>query len=110
MAQADCVVLTLADTAAIRAGLLIPASLAVLRDKTVIQMGTIAQEESLTLQAEIERVGGSYCEAPVLGSLAEAQFIQWAPLVGSLSREPRLAGPVGKAASLKLALNQLIAA
>ena len=39
MAQADCVVLTLADTAAIRAGLLIPASLAVLRDKTVIQMG-----------------------------------------------------------------------
>jgi len=110
MAQADCVVLTLADTAAIRAGLLIPASLAVLRDKTVIQMGTIAQEESLALQAEIERVGGSYCEAPVLGSLAEAQFIQWAPLVGSLSREPRLAGPVGKAASLKLALNQLIAA
>jgi 3-hydroxyisobutyrate dehydrogenase-like beta-hydroxyacid dehydrogenase len=110
MAQADCVVLTLADTAAIRAGLLIPASLAVLRDKTVIQMGTIAQEESLALQAEIERVGGSYCEAPVLGSLAEAQFIQWAPLVGSLSREPRLVGSVGKAASLKLALNQLIAA
>ena len=110
MAQADCVVLTLADTAAIRAGLLIPASLAVLRDKTVIQMETIAQEESLALQAEIERVGGSYCEAPVLGSLAEAQFIQWAPLVGSLSREPRLVGSVGKAASLKLALNQLIAA
>ncbi|TMQ24106.1 MAG: NAD(P)-dependent oxidoreductase, partial [Nitrospirae bacterium] len=75
MAQADCVVLTLADTAAIRAGLLTPASLAVLRDKTVIQMATIAQEESLALQAEIERVGGSYCEAPVLGSLAEAQFI-----------------------------------
>ena len=110
MAQADCVVLTLADTAAIRAGLLTPASLAVLRDKTVIQMETIAQEESLALQAEIERVGGSYCEAPVLGSLAEAQFIQWAPLVGSLSREPRLVGSVGKAASLKLALNQLIAA
>ena len=55
MAQADCVVLTLADTAAIRAGLLTPASLAVLRDKTVIQMGTIAQEKSLALQAEIEQ-------------------------------------------------------
>ncbi len=40
----------------------------------------------------------------------EAQFVQWAPLFGSLSREPRLAGPVEKAASLKLALNQLIAA
>jgi 3-hydroxyisobutyrate dehydrogenase len=112
MAQADCVILMLADAAAI------------LRDKTVTQMGTFAQGESLALQAEIERVGGSYCEAPALGSLAEAQagilfvmaggteeqFVQWGPLFRSLSREPRLAGPVGKAASLKLALNQLIAA
>ncbi len=124
MAQADCVVLMLADAAAIRAVLLTPASLAVLRGKTVIQMGTIAQEESLALQAEIERVGGAYCEAPVLGSLAETkagtlivmiggtegQFDQWGPLFRSLCREPRLVGPVGKAASLKLALNQLIVA
>ena len=124
MIQADCVVLMLADAAAIRAVLLTPASLAALRGRTVIQMGTINQEESLALQVEIERVGGSYCEAPVLGSLAEAQtgtlivmvggnerqFIQWGPLFRSLSREPRLVGPVGKAASLKLALNQLIAA
>jgi 3-hydroxyisobutyrate dehydrogenase len=124
IAQADCVVLMLADAAAIRAVLLTQASLAVLRGKTVIQMGTIAQDESLVLQAEIERVGGSYCEAPVLGSLAEAkagtllvmvggtegQFAQWGPLFRSLSREPRLVGPVGKAACLKLALNQLIAA
>lgn len=124
MIQSDCVVLMLADAAAIRAVLLTPASLAALCGKTVIQMGTIDQEESLALQVEIERVGGSYCEAPVLGSLAEAQtgtlivmvggnerqFIQWGPLFRSLSREPRLVGPVGKAASLKLALNQLIAA
>ena len=124
IAQADCVVLMLADAAAIHAVLLTPASLAVLRGKTVIQMGTIAQDESLTLQAEIERVGGSYCEAPVLGSLAEAQagtllvmvggtegqFVQWGPLFRSLCREPRLIGPAGKAASLKLALNQLIVA
>jgi 3-hydroxyisobutyrate dehydrogenase len=114
----------LADAAAIRAVLLTPASLAVLRGKTVIQMGTIAQDESLALQTEIEQVGGSYCEAPVLGSLAEAQagtfllmvggteeqFVEWGPLFRSLSREPRLIGPAGKAASLKLALNQLIAA
>jgi 3-hydroxyisobutyrate dehydrogenase len=124
MIQADCVVLMLADAAAIRAVLLTPASLAALRSRTVIQMGTIEQEESLALQVEIERVGGLYCEAPVLGSLAEAQtgtlivmvggnerqFIQWGPLFRSLSGEPRLVGPVGKAASLKLALNQLIAA
>jgi len=124
IAQADCVVLMLADAAAIRAVLLTPTALAVLRSKTVIQMGTIAQDESLALQTEIERVGGSYCEAPVLGSLAEAQagtllvmvggtegqFVQWGPLFRSLGREPRLIGPAGKAASLKLALNQLIVA
>jgi 3-hydroxyisobutyrate dehydrogenase len=124
IAQADCVVFMLADAAAIRAVLLTPTLLAVLRSKTVIQMGTIAQDESLALQAEIERVGGSYCEAPVLGSVAEAQagtllvmvggtegqFVQWGPLFRSLGREPRLIGPAGKAASLKLALNQLIVA
>lgn len=124
MAQANCVVLMLADAAAIHAVLLTTDSLAVLRGKTVIQMGTIAQEESLAIQAEVERAGGSYCEAPVLGSIAEAkagtllvmvggteeQFAQWSPLFRSLSREPHLVGPVGKAASLKLALNQLIAA
>jgi len=123
IAHADCVVLMLADAAAIRAVLLTPASLAVLHGKTVVQMGTISQNESLALQAEIERAGGSYCEAPVLGSLPEAQagtlfvmvggtekqFLRWSPLFRSLSREPRLIGPVGKAAALKLALNQLIA-
>jgi 3-hydroxyisobutyrate dehydrogenase-like beta-hydroxyacid dehydrogenase len=39
MAQADCVVLMLADAAAIRAVLLAQASLAVFRGKTVIQIG-----------------------------------------------------------------------
>ena len=73
MVQADCVILMLANATAIRAVLLTPLSLAILRDKTVIQMGTIDQGKSLALQAEIERVGGSYCEAPVLGSLAEVQ-------------------------------------
>ena len=124
MAHADCVVLMLADAAAIHAVLLTEASLAILRGKTVIQMGTIAQEESLAIQAEVERAGGFYCEAPVLGSLTEAkagtllvmvggtkrQFNEWSPLLRSLSRKPCLIGPVGKAASLKLALNQLIAA
>ena len=50
MAQADFVDLMLADAAAIRAVLLTPASSAVLRGKTVIQVGTIAQEESLALR------------------------------------------------------------
>ena len=52
----------LADAAVIRAVQLTPASLGVLRGKIVIQLGTIAQEESMALQAEIERVGGSYAK------------------------------------------------
>jgi len=40
----------------------------------------------------------------------ENQFSTWSPVFRSLSREPRHIGPVGKAATLKLALNHLIAA
>ena len=40
----------------------------------------------------------------------EDQFAALAPLFRSLGREPRFVGAVGKAAALKLALNQLIAA
>jgi 3-hydroxyisobutyrate dehydrogenase len=124
LAQADCAMLLLADEPAIRSVLLTPACGAALQDKAVIQMGTIAPAQSVSLQREIERLGGSYCEAPVLGSVAEAtagtllvmvggteaQFSRWASVFRSLSREPRHVGPVGKAAALKLALNHLIAA
>jgi 3-hydroxyisobutyrate dehydrogenase len=124
IAQADCVLLLLADAAAIRSVLLSSNALAALHGKTVIQMGTIASDESLAFQRAVAQAGGSYCEAPVLGSLAEAtagtllvmvggtqaQFDRWTPMLCSLSREPRLVGPVGSAASLKLALNHLIAA
>ena len=124
LSQTDCALLFLTDAAAIRSTLLTPASSAALNDKTIVQMGTIGPQESLEIQHEIERCGGAYCEAPVLGSLAEAkagtlfvmvggtqqQFAAWSPLFRSLSREPRYIGPVGRASALKLALNQLIAA
>lgn len=124
IAQADCVLLLLADAAAIRSVLLSSNAPAALHGKTVIQMGTIASDESLALQQDIEQAGGDYCEAPLLGSLAEAtagtllvmvggtqaQFDRWTPMLRSLGRDPRLVGPVGSAASLKLALNHLIAA
>jgi 3-hydroxyisobutyrate dehydrogenase len=124
MVQADCVLLVLTDATAIRAVLLSPACSALLRGKTIIQMGTIRSGDSRAIQHEVEGCGGTYCEAPVLGSLAEAkagtlfvmvgstveQFGQLSPLLRSLGREPRLIGRVGTAAALKLALNQLIAA
>lgn len=124
VAQAEYVLLVLADAAAIRSVLFSPACSAALRGKTVIQMGTISSSDSSAFQRDVEGYGASYCEAPVLGSQAEAksgtllvmvgaareQFARVSPLLRSLSREPRLIGPVGTAAALKLALNQLIAA
>jgi 3-hydroxyisobutyrate dehydrogenase len=124
VSDADCTLLLLSDAAAIRSLLFTPASSAALKGKTIVQMGTIGPTESLALQCEIEERGGVYCEAPVLGSLAEAkagtlfvmvggseeQFTRWATLFRSLAREPRHIGPVGKASALKLALNHLIAA
>ena len=124
VAQAEYVLLVLSDAAAIRSVMLSPACSAALRGKTIIQMGTIASSDSSALQRDVEGYGASYCEAPVLGSQAEAtsgtllvmvgaageQFARVSPLLRSLGRKPRLIGPVGTAAALKLALNQLIAA
>ena len=87
-------------------------------------MGTIGPEESRDLHKTIASAGGDYMEAPVLGSLDEAkagtllvmaggtqeQFQRVAPVLKSLSSAPRLVGSIGQAATLKLALNQLIAA
>ncbi|MBM4134951.1 MAG: NAD(P)-dependent oxidoreductase [Nitrospira sp.] len=119
-----CVILMLADAGAIRNVLLSLAGKAELKGRTVIQMGTIGPQESRAIQQEVQAAGGDYLEAPVLGSIAEAkaqklmvmvggaeaQFTRWAGLLKSFGPEPRLIGPVGKAAALKLVLNQLIAA
>ena len=121
--QTDCVILMLTDAQAIREALLNEAR-NLLGDRTVIQMGTIAPTESQALQAEITAAGGQYLEAPVLGSIPEAeagklivmvggtpgQFQRWLKLLQCFGPQPRLIGPVGQAASLKLAMNQLIAA
>lgn len=121
---ASCVILMLADAQAIRAVLLAAPARKELAGRTVIQMGTIGPRESQAFQQEVRAAGGDYLEAPVLGSIAEAQagklivmvgaspeqFARWADLLRSLGPGPRLIGAVGQAAALKLALNQLIAA
>jgi 3-hydroxyisobutyrate dehydrogenase len=66
--QADCTLLLLADTAAVRSTVLTPPCSAAMNGKTLMQMGTIGPNESLRLQEAIERSGGTYCQAPVLGS------------------------------------------
>jgi 3-hydroxyisobutyrate dehydrogenase len=116
------IILMLTNAQAIRAVLLSEDSRPHLKGKTVIQMGTIAPSESRALETEIAAAGGEYLEAPVLGSIPEAkngtlmvmvgstpeQFQQWQPILQCFGSEPRYIGPVGTAAAVKLALNQLI--
>ena len=120
---AECVLLTLSDEAAIRALLLEGAAWQVLEGRTVIQMGTIAPGQSQRLLRDMNAAGGDFFEAPVLGSVPEAtagrlivmvgaspeQFERYRPLLQAFGPEPVLIGPVGQAAAVKLALNQLIA-
>lgn len=123
IATSDVTVLMLSDAAAIRETLEPHGRLPELERRTLIQMGTIAPRESVALLEDIHRAGGDYLEAPVLGSRPQAregrllimvgataaQFARWSELLADLGPEPRLVGPVGKAAALKLAFNQLIA-
>jgi 3-hydroxyisobutyrate dehydrogenase len=119
--QTDIIILMLTDAQAVREMVL--ADPAALAGKTIVQMSTIAPEESRELQTQIAAAAGQYLEAPVLGSIPEAkagtliimvgatpeQFAAVEPLLRHLGPEPRLIGPVGVAMALKLAMNQLIA-
>lgn len=119
--NSDCLILMLTNVTAIRELLLSGAG--DLDNRTIIQMGTIAPQESRTLHREIHEKGGDYLEAPVLGSIPEAengklsimvggtqqQFERWSSLLQHFGSDPILIGEVGTAAALKLALNQLIA-
>ncbi|MEE8621220.1 MAG: NAD(P)-dependent oxidoreductase [Syntrophobacteria bacterium] len=121
--SAECVLLMLADGIAIREVLLDENPKPDLGQRTVIQMGTISPTESIGFHKEVLERGGDYLEAPVLGSIPEAsagkllimvgaskpQFDKWSTLLECFGSEPLLIGEVGKAAAVKLALNQLIA-
>lgn len=123
IAESECIILMLTDANAIRNVLLSDSSKQQLAGRTVIQMGTIAPAESKAIAAEVVGFGGDYLEAPVLGSIPQAeagelivmvgstpeQFQQWSTLLQNFGPEPILIGPVGTAAAVKLALNQLIA-
>jgi 3-hydroxyisobutyrate dehydrogenase-like beta-hydroxyacid dehydrogenase len=91
--------------------------------RTVIQMSTIGPAESIRLMEDVRGAAGDYLEAPVLGSVPQAeegkllvmvggsseQLGHWGELLRCFGPDPRLVGPVGHAATLKLAMNQLIA-
>ncbi|MFH1196164.1 MAG: NAD(P)-dependent oxidoreductase [bacterium] len=94
-----------------------------LSKKTFLQMSTIAPGESINLKGRIEKLGGEYLEAPVLGGIAQIlegnllpmvgsrieQFEKWKHFLENFGETIVHFGEVGKAASAKLACNQLIA-
>ncbi|MGD1951926.1 MAG: NAD(P)-dependent oxidoreductase [Leptolyngbyaceae cyanobacterium] len=122
IATSQLIILMLTDAAAIEFTLLSPAAAAQLTDRTVLQMGTIAPQESKAIAKAVQAAGGDYLEAPVLGSIPEAkagnlivmagatpsQFEQWKPVLECFGPEPQLVGPVGAGSGVKLAMNQLI--
>ncbi|MBK9372185.1 MAG: NAD(P)-dependent oxidoreductase [Holophagales bacterium] len=115
-------ILMLADAPAIREVLFAADALAALAGRTVVQMGTIGPDESRAFAAEVAAAGGEWVEAPVLGSIPQAdsgtlqvmvggaavQLERLGPLLARLGTDVRHVGAVGSAAALKLALNQLI--
>lgn len=118
----EAAVLFLADASAIRETLLLGDAPRALPGKTIIQMGTIGSDESVELEKDFRGAGAEYFEAPVLGSISQAlegslfvlvggtaeQLEKWRPLFADAGQPPLHAGPIGKAAALKLALNHLI--
>lgn len=121
--SSECIILMLADAKAIHEVVLGAETQAELSGRTVIQMGTISPTESIDLNKEILESGGRYLEAPVLGSIPEAEagrlivmvgssaseYEHWSEVFRCFTPEPLHIGPIGQAAALKLALNQLIA-
>lgn len=122
--ESECIILMLPDIQAIRDVLFVRDSAGSLSGRTFLQMGTISPGESVSLSKHIMKYGGDYLEAPVLGSIPEAeqgklivmvgaspdQFERWSALMSCFGPDPLLIGRVGQAAALKLAMNQLIAA
>lgn len=120
--SADVLITWLADRVAIQEVLFPAERASLLEGKTILQMGTIGPEHSRALADAAHAHGAEYLEAPVLGSVpqaetgtllvmvggSEAQFQQFRPLLKVFGKEPVLIGAVGRAAALKLAFNQLI--
>ena len=120
---ADCIVLMLSNAAAIYHVLLTDTSSHTLSGRSIIQMGTINPLESQEIRDTVVAAGGEYIEAPVLGSIPEAQTGNLIVMVGgeeeqyqrhlkllqNFGKDPVYIGSVGSASNLTLALNQLIA-
>ena len=122
--QTDVIILMLTDSDAIDSVFFKqPEVITALKGKTVIQMGTIAPQQSRDLAQKLQGHGTDYLEAPVLGSIPNVnagqlvsivgsnpeQYAQWKPLLSQLGEQVHYIGEVGSAATIKLAFNHFIA-
>lgn len=120
---APVTILMLADGNAIEEVLFRQVGGKALHGKNIIQMGTIGPWESIKFKERLAAFGGRYVEAPVMGSIPQAELGELIVMVGcetdelaTFSELLAIFGPVvrvgrvGDAATLKLALNHLIAA
>jgi 3-hydroxyisobutyrate dehydrogenase-like beta-hydroxyacid dehydrogenase len=121
--RVEAAVTMVSDAAALDEVLLRPACVDALGGRTILQMSTIGPTESRDLGDRVRAAGGEWLEAPVLGSIPQATggsllimaggeadlYERWRPVLEAMGT-PRLIGPVGHATTLKLAMNQLIAA
>jgi 3-hydroxyisobutyrate dehydrogenase len=122
VAASPLVITVLSDGATTSAVLLEQAG-AALAGRLVLQVATIAPEESQALATGLAQRGAELLELPVLGSKPEAlagslqlmaggsaSVLERAqPVLRDLGGEAHHLGPVGAALTTKLALNQLIA-
>lgn len=119
--ESEVIIIMLSDYSAIEE-VLFHSNVSSFEGKTIIQMSTIAPEESKEISDKIIKLRGKYFEAPVLGSIPQIrdgklivlvggevkQFIKWEKFFSVLSNKVLHIGNIGDAAAMKLALNQLI--
>src|ERR1700712_473245 len=103
----ECTVFMVRDGSVVRELLSDDGFIPSLGGRTVIQMSTIAPAESVRLMEEVRSAAGDYLEAPVLGSVPQAeegsllvmvggnaeQFEHWRDLLRCFGPEPRWVGP-----------------
>lgn len=120
---AEIAILMLTDADAVKSSLFRRDEVQRFTGQTIIQMSTIAPDESRQIEKMVSELGGSYLEVPVLGSVPQIKegklmvmaagnretFDSCRDILAVFGPEPVYVGETGKAAALKLALNQLIA-
>lgn len=121
--KSEIIILMLADANAINSVMTNPEVLSKVKNKLIIQMGTILPEESKRFEKIFVENGAEYFEAPVLGSVpqilseklivlvgsTEEQFEKYKRIFSAFSKDIYYIGEIGKAAAIKLAFNNLIA-